>query len=154
IDSTLQVLDSNNASLAFNDDVSGAVKDSLIGPGGTGTGKLNSLGPGSNYRLHMANFGSTIGNGAWAVDLIDSNNGFTAKLALSPNSMIKTFTMSSGNPNNYSEFDVDAAHPLSLASGGVITLRANANLLQGAGTVSAAQELIGSTPQGASFQQY
>jgi hypothetical protein len=137
IDSTLNLFAGGigGASIAFNDDNSAAAAgpggshfDSLLAWNGVGNTLLSPQ-PGGSYRLRMANVGSNIGDGHWAVDLVSTAGGNGASITgivNSASSILNNLTF--GNPTGAATISLSSgnsvilAGQLSVARGGFISL--------------------------------
>ena len=69
IDSTIEVFNSANQSIAFNDDRGANQRDSLLCNTGTGLTFMPPLGSG-DYRFNMSNSFLALGDGHWAADIV------------------------------------------------------------------------------------
>jgi hypothetical protein len=69
IDSVIEVFNSANQSIAFNDDRGPGQRDSLLSNTGSGVTFMPPLGPG-DYRFNLTNSFLALGDGHWAADII------------------------------------------------------------------------------------
>jgi hypothetical protein len=125
IDSTLTLFDALGP-LAFNDDVSPSNRDSLLSSFSPGASYLDPQ-PAGAYRLRLANFGSSIGDGHWAIDLYNGSGALAITQLASSNSTFKSltfggFTADDSASLNSSSGDLAFTDRLSVQAGGTLNL--------------------------------